>query len=159
MYVMTLPSPVGELTLLSDGERLVGCHLPEHGGAARVDPLWTRDDGPLREAGAQLEAYFAGERDAFTLPLAPRGTPFQREVWQALTAIPYGTTVSYGTIAARVGRPRAMRAVGAANRRNPIAIIVPCHRVIGADGSLTGYGGGLERKQVLLELERRRPTR
>ncbi len=103
---------------------------------------------------AQLEEYFAGERTSFDIPLAPEGAPFEREVWRALEEIPYGETVSYGEIARRVGQPTAARAVGTANGRNPIAVIVPCHRVIGADGSLTGYGGGLERKRLLLELER-----
>jgi len=102
----------------------------------------------------QLEEYFAGERTIFDIPLAPEGAPFEREVWRALEEIPYGETVSYGEIARRVGQPTAARAVGTANGRNPIAVIVPCHRVIGADGSLTGYGGGLERKRLLLELER-----
>ena len=102
----------------------------------------------------QLEEYFAGERTTFDVPLAPEGAPFEREVWRALEEIPYGETVSYGEIARRVGQPTAARAVGTANGRNPIAVIVPCHRVIGANGSLTGYGGGLERKRLLLELER-----
>jgi len=102
----------------------------------------------------QLEEYFAGKRTTFDVSLAPEGAPFEREVWRALEEIPYGETVSYGEIARRVGQPTAARAVGTANGHNPIAVIVPCHRVIGADGSLTGYGGGLERKRLLLELER-----
>jgi methylated-DNA-[protein]-cysteine S-methyltransferase len=108
---------------------------------------------PFREAIAQLNAYFAGELRRFDLPLAPEGTPFQREVWSALTAIPYGETVSYGVLARRLGRPAASRAVGAANGQNPIPIVIPCHRVIGADGSLTGFGGGLAIKRRLLDLE------
>jgi methylated-DNA-[protein]-cysteine S-methyltransferase len=110
-------------------------------------------EAPFREVIAQLEAYFAGELRRFDLPLAPEGTPFQREVWSALTAIPYGETVSYGELARRLGRPAASRAVGAANGQNPIPIVIPCHRVIGADGSLTGFGGGLAIKRRLLDLE------
>ncbi|MDA0366440.1 MAG: methylated-DNA--[protein]-cysteine S-methyltransferase [Chloroflexi bacterium] len=113
-----------------------------------------RDSEAARPVVAQLGAYFAGERFDFELPLAPRGTAFQREVWNALSAIPPRQTRSYGEIAAAIGRPRASRAVGAANGRNPIAIVVPCHRVIGANGSLTGYGGGLDRKLWLLDHER-----
>ncbi len=109
---------------------------------------------PSRTRRRQLEEYFAGDRTTFDIPLAAEGAPFEREVWHALEEIPYGETVSYGEIARRVGQPTAARAVGTANGRNPIAVIVPCHRVIGADGSLTGYGGGLERKRLLLELER-----
>ena len=119
---------------------------------AAPDPGWVRD--PLPDATDQLRAYFAGSLARFELRLAPRGTPFQRGVWDALTEIPYGTTTSYGALAARIGRPGASRAVGAANGRNPLPVVIPCHRVIGADGTLTGYGGGLERKQALLGLER-----
>lgn len=108
----------------------------------------------LEEAWAQLERYFAGELRQFSLPLAPAGTPFQQAVWRALEEIPYGETRSYGEIAGQVGRPKASRAVGAANHRNPIPIVIPCHRVIGAGGTLTGYGGGLDRKRLLLDLER-----
>lgn len=148
-----LDSPVGPLTLTSDGRALTGILMesaPEGTG-------WTRDDGaaPFAEARAQLQAYFRGERTEFDLPLAPRGTPFQEKVWKELRRIPYGKTCSYGDIARRIGRPKACRAVGLANGRNPISIVVPCHRVIGADGSLTGYGGGLANKKTLLELERR----
>jgi len=114
--------------------------------AISTDPL-------LLEAADQLGAYFAGELHEFDLPLAPRGTPFQRGVWDAVSAIPYGSTATYADIAAAVGRPSACRAVGAANGRNPLPLIVPCHRVIGAAGALTGYGGGLERKRSLLDLE------
>jgi methylated-DNA-[protein]-cysteine S-methyltransferase len=114
---------------------------------------WRRDPAALREPAEQLQAYFAGELRAFDLPLAPHGTPFQREVWSALREIPYGSTISYAELAAAVGRPDAARAVGAANGRNPIAVVIPCHRVIGASGALTGYGGGLGRKRLLLDLE------
>ncbi|MGH8929625.1 MAG: methylated-DNA--[protein]-cysteine S-methyltransferase [Egibacteraceae bacterium] len=153
MYVTTLPSPVGELTLLSDGSELTGLYMPVHKGAPVTDPAWRRDHGPFASAVAQLAEYFARERTSFDLTLAPRGTPFQQRVWQALTAIPYGQTCSYRAIAERIGNPRAVRAVGLANGRNPISIVIPCHRVVGANGSLTGYGGGLERKQLLLALE------
>jgi len=115
---------------------------------------WQRDDAALTGARDQLEAYFSGELREFDLPLAPAGTEWQRTVWDALMDVPYGTTLSYGELAARIGRPSACRAVGAANGRNPISVIVPCHRLIGSTGSLTGYGGGLERKAWLLEHER-----
>jgi methylated-DNA-[protein]-cysteine S-methyltransferase len=144
----TIDSPLGELLLTGDGEALTGVHMD---GAP--DPGWRRDPAPFRDAADQLRAYFAGELRDFDLPLAPRGTAFQRAVWNALRAVPYGRTVGYGELAARIGRPGAARAVGAANGRNPIAIVIPCHRVIGADGTLTGYGGGLARKRRLLDLE------
>ena len=143
-------SPIGELLLLGDDDgTLCGLRMAPFERPPGSEP----DDGALAAAAQQLGEYFAGERRAFDLPLAMGGTPFQCEVWEQLRAIPYGETISYGELARRVGRPDAMRAVGAANGRNPIAVIVPCHRVIGADGSLTGYGGGLERKRALLELE------
>jgi methylated-DNA-[protein]-cysteine S-methyltransferase len=143
-----LDSPLGPLLLVGDGRTLAAVRMD-----GRPQAGWRRDRAALADAAAQLDAYFAGELRRFDLPLAPRGTPFQLRVWSALTGIPYGETASYGEIAAAVGRPDAPRAVGAANGRNPIAVIVPCHRVIGAAGSLTGYGGGLERKRMLLELE------
>ena len=123
----------------------------------RAEPQGQRNDqNPvLRDAVRQLGAYFAGELGRFELPLAARGTPFQQRVWKALSQIPYAQTRSYGEIAAALGTPKSVRAVGAANGRNPIPIVVPCHRVIGADGSLTGYGGGLPLKKLLLELEAR----
>ena len=127
----------------------------------RISPQqagWTHDETPFVELRRQLDAYFAGELEDFDLRLAPSGTPFQLQVWRALREIPYGATASYGEIARAVGQPGAARAVGGANNRNPIAIIVPCHRVIGAGGSLTGYGGGLDRKRLLLELEAGTPT-
>jgi methylated-DNA-[protein]-cysteine S-methyltransferase len=146
------PSPVGTLSLFADEHTLVGVYFPEHAPA-----LEARDGAGhpvLDRARAQLDAYFAGERTSFDLPLAPPGTAFQRAVWDALRAIPFGHTRSYGQLAAAVGRPKASRAVGAANGQNPIAIVIPCHRVIGADGSLTGYGGGMPRKEWLLRHER-----
>jgi len=114
-----------------------------------------RDDRAVRDVAKQVREYFDGERRAFDLPLAPEGTPFQRAVWDELLRIPYGTTISYVTLACRIGRPKASRAVGQANGANPVALIIPCHRVIGADGTLTGYGGGLPLKQALLDFERR----
>jgi methylated-DNA-[protein]-cysteine S-methyltransferase len=126
--------------------------------AASLDPEWRRADEPFAEVRRQLAEYFDGERDEFDVPLEMTGTHFQRRVWRALRQIPYGETTTYGELARRVGRPSASRAVGLANGRNPIAVIVPCHRVIGSDGSLTGYGGGLERKRLLLELEVGRGT-
>jgi methylated-DNA-[protein]-cysteine S-methyltransferase len=149
----TVDSPIGELLLLSDGHALRGLHMV--GGRRRIalDPGWV--PSPTRFAGVQrqLDEYFAGRRTAFDLPLVMEGTPFQRRVWSALREIPYGETISYGELARRIGRPSAARAVGLANGSNPIAVIVPCHRVIGANGTLTGYGGGIERKRLLLELE------
>jgi methylated-DNA-[protein]-cysteine S-methyltransferase len=121
--------------------------------AIDVRPDWQAAEEPFEEVRIQLAEYFAGRRTAFGLPLAMAGSPFQRRVWRALQEIPYGETTSYGEIARRVGVPSAPRAVGVANGQNPVAVIVPCHRVIGADGSLTGYGGGLERKRRLLDLE------
>ncbi|GAB3233893.1 methylated-DNA--[protein]-cysteine S-methyltransferase [Glycomyces halotolerans] len=127
-----------------------------HTGADRVEPLWGAEGSTplLASAVEQLEAYFAGDLRQFDLPLDPDGTPFQRRVWAALREIPYGVTVSYAHIAARIGNPAAVRAVGLANGANPVAIVVPCHRVIGANGKLTGYAGGLWRKERLLALER-----
>jgi methylated-DNA-[protein]-cysteine S-methyltransferase len=153
VYAGLLASPVGELTVLSDGQRLTGLYLPGHRRGPVADPSWARDDGAFAAAREQLTAYFAGRLRAFDLPLAPAGTPFQQRVWQALRAIPYGATESYRGLAARLGDPRAVRAVAAAVGRNPLSIVVPCHRVIGADGSLVGYAGGLETKRLLLRLE------
>jgi methylated-DNA-[protein]-cysteine S-methyltransferase len=145
-----VPSPVGDLVLTAAGDA-----LDRIGFAARtpVDPAWRRDDPAFAEAARQLAEYFAGDRRAFDLPLAPAGTPFQRQVWAALTTLPYGATTSYAGLAERLGRPGSARAVGAANGANPLAIVVPCHRVVGADGTLTGYAGGLAAKRALLALE------
>jgi methylated-DNA-[protein]-cysteine S-methyltransferase len=156
-----LDSPIGPLTLACSDGMLTGLYLaapqpgrPRHEPGAGV--LGSPDD-PAREpfaaAADQLAAYFAGRLTEFTLPLAPAGTPFQRRVWAGLCTIPYGETWSYGQLAAKVANSGAARAVGLANGRNPIAVVIPCHRVIGSDGSLTGYGGGLERKRYLLDLE------
>lgn len=148
----TTGSPVGELTLFGDGEALGGVLTSR---SQALPPDWVWDPEPFADAKRQLEAYFAGELREFDLPLAPRGSAWQLRVWAALTTIPYGQTASYGQLAQELGRPTASRAVGMANGRNPISIIVPCHRVIGADGSLTGYAGGLKRKEFLLGLENR----
>ena len=148
-------SPVGPLTVVAEDGALAGLymdgqrHLPDHGA------FGARDDGVLPGLQEQLSAYFAGELRAFDVPLASRGTAFQESVWAALRDVPYGTTCSYADLARAVGRPTAVRAVGAANGRNPVCVVVPCHRVISTGGGLTGYAGGLERKQLLLELERR----
>lgn len=150
----TIDSPVGPLLLAAgdDGLRAIEFHASRHPVPRDAD--WQPGDHPLlQRARKQLAEYFAGTRRTFDLPLAPRGTDFQRETWQALASIPYGSTISYAELASRVRRPKAMRAVGAANGRNPLPIVLPCHRVIGADGSLTGFGGGLPTKQYLLELE------
>lgn len=149
-----MPSPVGDLLLTMSGDELTGLYMTPHPTEVESQG-YERDDEALADVRRQLEEYWRGERQDFAVPLAPRGTTFQKDVWEALLAIPYGKTASYSEIAARVGNPKACRAVGLANGRNPISIIVPCHRVIGADGSLTGYGGGLDRKMVLLDLERR----
>jgi methylated-DNA-[protein]-cysteine S-methyltransferase len=147
----SLDSPIGELLLIGDGRALTQLRM---GAGERDTPDGARHDpDAFADAEAQLRAYFDGELTEFELPLAPRGTGFQLRVWEALRAIPYGQTASYGEIAAAVGKPEAFRAVGATNGRNPIAVIVPCHRVIGADGGLVGFGGGLPRKRLLLELE------
>jgi len=152
MYYRYQPSPLGPLLLAGDHQ---GLHLI-HMDAAQPWELpgeWQPAGGQLDDVARQLDEYFAGQREVFEVALAPLGTPFQREVWQALQRIPYGTTCSYSDLAEQIGRPRAVRAVGTANGANPIAIIVPCHRVIGSNGTLTGYAGGVERKQMLLELE------
>ena len=146
-------SPIGELLLTGDGSALHGLHMQEGRRPMRIHPDWIRAEEPFARARTQLAEYFDGRRREFDLPLAPWGTPFQLRVWHALRGIPYGRTASYGEIARQVGVPSAPRAVGVANGLNPIAVVVPCHRVIGADGSLTGYGGGLERKRLLLDLE------
>lgn len=144
-------SPVGPLTLMSDGKALTHCEFENPRYAFQGAPRG--EDAVIVSARRQLDAYFADKLRAFDLPLAPQGTPFQQRVWAALLNIPYGVTRSYGQQAATINAPKAVRAVGLANGRNPIAIIIPCHRVIGANGSLTGYGGGMARKRLLLDLE------
>jgi methylated-DNA-[protein]-cysteine S-methyltransferase len=145
-------SPLGPLTLLAGGSGLAGLRFP--GRAGRLDEADHRP-GAFRAALAQLEQYFAGDRCAFDLALDLGGTPFQRRVWERLSQIPYGATISYSALARAVGRPDVVRAVGAAVGRTPVPIVVPCHRAVAADGALTGYGGGLQRKQALLDLEAR----
>ncbi len=150
-------SPVGPLTLVAERGRLRGLFMDEQRHAPDMADLGTPGDPadePFAQAATQLAAYFSGQLTAFDLPLAPAGTPFQLRVWDALRTIPYGQTLTYGQLASQIGSPAASRAVGLANGRNPISVVVPCHRVIGADGSLTGYGGGLHRKRFLLDLER-----
>ena len=151
-YFATTASPVGKLLLTGDGVSLTGLYWSD-----AVPPAGAAEDaGQFAAVLAELGAYFAGELTAFTVPVAPRGTPFQVRVWSALAAIPHGTTISYGEQARRLGVPKASRAVGAANARNPVSIVVPCHRVVGTSGALTGYGGGLERKKWLLDFEAQR---
>jgi methylated-DNA-[protein]-cysteine S-methyltransferase len=153
LYWHEIDSAVGKLLLAGDGENLIHINFQSGPRPVRPKDSWIADPAPLRTAIAQLEEYFAGERRRFDLPLAARGTEFQRRVWRALTEIPYGKTLSYGELARRIAQPSASRAVGLANGANPLPIIVPCHRVIGADGSLTGFGGGLPVKRKLLALE------
>ncbi len=145
----TVASPIGEILLTAEDGALTRLYMSPFD----VDPAWEHDPAALAEPARQLAEYFAGERTEFELELRPAGTAFQRGVWDLLLGIPYGETTTYGTLAAALGDPRKVRAVGLANGRNPISIVVPCHRVIGADGTLVGYGGGLERKRTLLALE------
>lgn len=167
IYYTHAPSPIGPLLLTSDGVSLTGLYMSDHPNEHEAGGLtawgipeinrerWVHDGGarPLEEALSQLAAYFEGALTEFDLPLSMEGTSFQRLVWETLKEIPYGTTTSYGELARRVGNPNGSRAVGLANGRNPISIIVPCHRVIGSNGKLTGYGGGLPRKAALLDFE------
>jgi methylated-DNA-[protein]-cysteine S-methyltransferase len=146
-------SPIGDLTLVGDGDALTGLYMTDHRHQAPLPPDAKRAAGPFVAVRDQLAEYFAGERTQFTLPLRMQGTEFQRAVWRQLLDIEYGETITYGELARRIARPGASRAVGLANGRNPISIVVPCHRVIGSSGSLTGYGGGMQRKRFLLDLE------
>ena len=146
-------TPIGELLLAGDGNYLSLLGFPSGKMQRRHEMDWKRDAAPFKEVCFQLDGYFAAERKEFDLPLLPAGTAFQESVWNALTKIPYGETWSYGQLAAHIGRPKASRAVGAANGMNPIPVIIPCHRVIGSSGKLTGFGGGIETKQYLLGLE------
>ena len=149
-----IDSPVGPLLLAASDAGLRAIEFAENRHPVKRSTDWQEGDHPLlAQAHRQLDEYFAGTRNAFDLPLSPQGTDFQRKVWNTLASIPYGQTISYAQLAQRIGKPSAMRAVGAANGRNPLPIVLPCHRVIGADGSLTGFGGGLPTKQFLLELE------
>jgi methylated-DNA-[protein]-cysteine S-methyltransferase len=153
MYHHTMDSPIGDLLLVGDADALHGVYFQAGPHPAKPRKEWERSDKSFREVVKQLKAYFAGRLTEFDLPLSPHGTEFQLKVWETLRTIPYGETWSYGQLARRIRKPAASRAVGAANGQNPIPVIVPCHRVIGADGSLTGFGGGLPIKQKLLALE------
>lgn len=158
IYFSRIETPIGTLLLVGEGDgarlSLRGVYFDAAPHAAGAIPPGAREEPAVfAEVRAQLDAYFRGARTAFELPLAPRGTDFQRRVWAALAEIPYGATTTYAAIARAIGRPKAVRAVGAANGRNPLSIVVPCHRVIGADGTLTGYAGGVPNKRRLLELE------
>jgi methylated-DNA-[protein]-cysteine S-methyltransferase len=149
-----IESPLGWLLLAGDDAGLRHLIFASDAQPSIPDPAWREDAAPFTETIRQLQAYFAGDLENFNLPLAPQGTPFQMEVWQRLRDIPYGQTISYGELARRIGNPKSSRAVGLANGSNPIPIVIPCHRVIGSNGKLTGYGGGLPIKEKLLALER-----
>jgi methylated-DNA-[protein]-cysteine S-methyltransferase len=153
IFYTTLDSPVGALFITSNGDSITELFMEKHKGGPKPIGDWRRDDALFREAADQLRAYFAGKLTEFDLRLATGGAPFQQRVWAELRKIPYGSTISYGELARRIGAPKASRAVGSANGSNPISIIIPCHRVIGSNGKLTGYGGGIERKKFLLEFE------
>lgn len=155
IYYIRLPSPLGDLLLASDGQALTDLHILSGKFVPTIAANWQEQaqHPVLAQTQQELAEYFAGQRQAFTLPLAPRGTAFQQAAWQALLDIPFGQTRSYGQQAAAMGKPRAVRAVGGANGRNPISIIIPCHRVLGASGALTGYSGGMQHKIFLLRHE------
>ncbi len=154
MRYREIDSPVGRLLLAGEDDALSLLYFQDGPHPLEPGADWIHDPSAFAAAGRQLQEYFAGKRQQFSLQLAPRGTPFQLRVWQELRKIPYGETISYGELARRIGKPKASRAVGAANGRNPISIVVPCHRVIGANGTLTGFGGGIDNKRTLLALER-----
>lgn len=153
MTFTIIDSPIGPLTLVRDDAGITGVYMPEHRPAPDEARFGERDDAAFADAVQQLGEYWAGERTAFELPLAPSGSGFQLRVWEALRSIPHGETRTYGWIAEQIGQPTAVRAVGLANGRNPLSILVPCHRVVGASGALTGYAGGVERKRFLLDHE------
>jgi len=148
-------SPLGRMMLVAEGDALVGVYFDGQRHQRPIGASWRRHAGSplLWRAVTQLAEYFAGTRTRFDLPLAPAGTPFQRAVWQAIAAVPPGRTITYAELAANAGRPSSIRAAGAATGRNPLSVVIPCHRIVGADGSLTGYAGGLDRKRALLTLE------
>ncbi len=152
-FYTIIPSPLGDILLAGNPNGLAQISFQEGSSALLPAPNWQEDESTFAEVRRQLNAYFTGELHHFDLPLAPKGTPFQQTVWQTLQTIPYGTTSTYGELASKIGNPKASRAVGAANGRNPIPIIIPCHRVIGANGKLTGFRGGLQFKEALLSLE------
>jgi methylated-DNA-[protein]-cysteine S-methyltransferase len=156
IYFTTYESPIQELKLLSDGRSLIGLYMMSEKHVLQQQSDWVEDDSvaPFSETKQQLNEYFAGTLIEFNLPIQLHGTAFQQKVWEVLKTIPYGVTMSYGELAKQLNQPNASRAVGLANGKNPVSIVVPCHRVIGANGKLTGYGGGIERKQWLLSHER-----
>lgn len=159
MNYLYLESPIGKLLIAGDTQVVRHIGFPKDGKPRDPKPGWVKlSTGPVEEAARQLREYFSGKRTEFELPLAPEGTEFQRTVWRKLQEIPYGRTISYGELARWIGNPKASRAVGAANGQNPIPIVIPCHRVIGANGKLTGFGGGLPIKEALLALEARGPV-
>jgi len=153
VYYELIPSPIGQLLLTSDGESLTGLYLENHKGGPSIGPAWKRDPSKFSAARDQFDGYFAGIRRAFDLPISLKGTEFQEAVWKQLLTIRHGETVTYGDLARRLGDAKASRAVGTAVGRNPISIIVPCHRVLGIGGAITGYAGGVEKKRMLLDLE------
>ena len=156
VYFDHIDTPLGEMLLATDGLALTGAWFDRQRYLPSIDEGWQRrrDSAVLRRAAAMLDEYFAGTRTTFDIALAPAGTPFQRAVWNEIFAVPYGQTIAYRDLATRTGHPAAVRAAGAATGRNPLSIFVPCHRIVGADGALTGYAGGLDRKRALLALER-----
>jgi methylated-DNA-[protein]-cysteine S-methyltransferase len=158
MIYCYIESPLGRMLVQGDGRFVTGLFMPDHKGGHQPDASWQWVDEPFAAIRKQLAEYFAGQRQQFTIPLKMTGTPFQHRVWQELVRIPYGQTISYAELARRIGQPTASRAVGHANGHNPISILVPCHRVIGANGKLTGYAGGIGRKRWLLDWERRAAT-
>lgn len=154
-YYCVIESPVGRLLLAGNAQALTHVSFQDGRRPTEPDPQWTYSETPFQTSIQQLNEYFSGKRKTFKIKLAPEGTPFQRKVWDALQTIPYGRTLSYGQIANAIGKPRAVRAVGAANGQNPLSIVIPCHRVIGSNGQLVGFGGGLSIKEALLSHERR----
>lgn len=153
LFQKTVPSPIGPLRLVASGSALVALDLPKLKSARPLPAKDARRHPVLEAAARELAEYFRGRRRVFEVPLEPAGTPFQRAVWDEVASIPFGEVRSYAEVALEVGRPRAVRAVGGANARNPLPIFVPCHRVVGSDGTLTGYAGGLKAKELLLSLE------
>ncbi|BFU90493.1 MAG: methylated-DNA--protein-cysteine methyltransferase [Nitrospira sp.] len=157
LYYDYYQSPRGRILLVADDQALTGLYFSGQKYHPRIDKKWKRADmhEPLRQAKRELSEYFDGKRTQFSVKVAPQGTPFQRAVWKSIAGVRFGQTIAYAELARRAGRPGSARAAGAATGRNPISIIVPCHRIVGSNGSLTGYAGGLTKKRALLELERR----
>ena len=154
IFYSSIKSPIGEIIITAEEQGIRSIYSPTHETLIAQNDKYKRDVAKLCDAADQLRAYFAGELQEFSLTLNPQGTPFFKHVWKQLELIPYGTTISYGELAKKIGKPTASRAVGMANGRNPISFVIPCHRVIGQDGSLTGYGGGLKLKRWLIEFEK-----